>query len=46
EGSGDLDQCNGLTLADGSYAYFATDTFPYFMGCYYGVANLPRTPGR
>lgn len=39
-GSGDLDQCNGTTLADGSYAYFATDTFPYIMGCYVGVAEL------
>ena len=46
-GSGDLDQCNGLTFADGSYAYFATDTFPYFLGCYHGVANnTGRPPGR
>ena len=36
EGSGDLDQCNGMVQADGSYAYYATDTFPYFMGCYMG----------
>jgi hypothetical protein len=36
-GSGDLDRCNGMALADGSYAYFATDTFPYFLGCYHGV---------
>ncbi|MEM7117461.1 MAG: YHYH protein [Chloroflexota bacterium] len=35
-GAGDLDECNGMTFADGSYAYFATDTFPYFMGCYRG----------
>lgn len=46
-GSGDLDQCNGLAFADGSYAYFATDTFPYFLGCYHGVANnTGRPPGR
>lgn len=38
-GSGDLDRCNGMTLADGSYAYFATDTFPYFLACYHGVAG-------
>ena len=38
-GSGDLDECNGLTLADGSYVYFATDTFPYFMGCYRGTVT-------
>ena len=36
-GSGDLDACNGMTLPDGSYAYYATDTFPYFMGCYVGT---------
>ncbi|GAB5494704.1 MAG: hypothetical protein Phog2KO_49190 [Phototrophicaceae bacterium] len=36
EGSGDLDQCNGMTLEDGSYAYFATQTFPYVIGCYVG----------
>ncbi len=37
EGSGDLDECNGMVLADGSYAYFATTTFPYFMSCYVGT---------
>ncbi len=42
-GSGNLDQCNGTYLADSSYAYFATDTFPYFLGCYHGeaIANSP-----
>lgn len=39
DGSGDLDRCNGTTLADGSYAYFATDTFPYFLACYHGNAS-------
>jgi hypothetical protein len=39
-GSGDLDECNGMFLDDGSYVYFATDTFPYFMGCYVGEVNL------
>jgi hypothetical protein len=38
-GLGDLDECNGMVLDDGSYAYFATATFPYFMGCYYGNAT-------
>ena len=42
--SGDLDQCNGLedpNIPDFAYeyAYFATDTFPYFMGCYVGTAT-------
>ena len=36
EGSGDLDECNGLTDADGNYAYYTTDSFPYVMGCYTG----------
>ena len=38
-GSGTLDECNGLEFADGSYAYFATEKFPYFMGCYRGVVT-------
>jgi len=40
EGSGDLDECNGKMLDDGSYAYFLTETFPYFVGCYRGTPNL------
>jgi hypothetical protein len=41
--SGDLDVCNGGLTSDGSYAYFATDSFPYFLGCYRGTvpANTP-----
>jgi hypothetical protein len=38
EGSGDLDECNGMIGPDGTYRYYATDTFPYFLGCYRGVA--------
>lgn len=37
EGSGDLDRCNGRALAGGGYAYYSTDTFPYFIGCYHGT---------
>jgi len=40
-----LDECNGMTMADGSYAYFATDTFPYFIGCYHGNATGSMTGG-
>ena len=42
EGSGDLDECNGRALSGGGYAYYATDTFPYFVGCYTGTptANM------
>jgi hypothetical protein len=39
-GSGDLDQCNGRTDANGNYAYYTTDTFPYVIGCYRGVVDL------
>ena len=31
-----LDECNGRTAPDGSYAYHATSTFPYILGCYHG----------
>lgn len=33
-----LDQCNGRTGPDGEYAYHATESFPYILGCYHGVA--------
>ena len=36
EGSGDLDRCNGLLGEGGRYRYFATDTFPYLLGCFAG----------
>ncbi len=46
DGLGDLDECNGMAITDASspydYAYFATDTFPYFMGCYRGTPEIPR----
>ncbi len=45
EGSGDLDQCNGRTDADGNYAYYTTDTFPYVLGCYRGVVDLTSAGG-
>ncbi len=45
-GLGDLDRCNGLPITEAGakydYAYFATDTFPYFMGCYHGTATMNR----
>lgn len=28
------DICNGTFLSDGSYAYVATKTFPYIVGCW------------
>ena len=33
------DQCNGRVQADGSYAYYATEDFPYFLGCFVGTAT-------
>lgn len=35
-GLGNLDQCNG-GMVDGTYTYFATDTYPYFPRCLYGT---------
>jgi hypothetical protein len=43
-GLGDLDKCNGYTRSDGSYAYVATDSFPYFVGCYKGTPTLSIPP--
>ena len=34
EGAGDLDACNGIWLENGTYAYVAASSFPYFMGCF------------
>lgn len=33
------DQCNGRVRNDGSYVYYATKAFPYFMGCYRGTPS-------
>lgn len=37
-GHGDLDECNGATI-NGSYMYFATVSYPYFMGCFRGTTD-------
>jgi hypothetical protein len=37
-GSGTLDECNGALL-DGTYTYFATDTYPFYPRCFKGVVN-------
>ncbi len=36
--SGTLDACNGME-ANGTYTYFATDTYPYFPRCFRGEVN-------
>jgi YHYH protein len=43
-GSGDLDACNGRTgktpeFPNGTYHYYATDTFPHLQRCVYGKLN-------
>ncbi len=45
EGSGDLDECNGLTDADGNYAYYTTEEFPYLIGCFAGEVVLEGPGG-
>lgn len=45
EGSGDLDRCNGRELPGGGYAYYATSTFPYFVGCYHGTPTTNTAGG-
>lgn len=46
DGLGDLDRCNGLPITEAGapfdYAYFATDSFPYFLGCYHGTPTSNR----
>lgn len=37
-GSSTLDQCNG-GLLNGKFVYFATDTYPFFPRCLWGVAS-------
>ena len=36
--SGDLDECNGMTV-DGSYRYYVTDSFPWIVACLWGQAD-------
>ena len=37
-GSGTLDECNG-GMVNGTYTYFATDSYPYFPRCFKGEVN-------
>ena len=38
QGLGDLDACNGADFGDG-YAYYATESFPYYVGCFVGTPD-------
>lgn len=37
-GSGTLDECNGAVV-DGTYRYYATDSYPFFPRCFKGVVE-------
>ncbi|AWB69078.1 hypothetical protein C2869_18005 [Saccharobesus litoralis] len=43
-GSGDLDECNGMTV-DGQYGYYVTNTFPWMMNCFKGYVDPSFTLG-
>jgi len=38
EGSGDLDECNGM-MRDGVYGYYIIDEFPWVLRCYQGETD-------
>ena len=38
ENKGDLDICNGMTV-DGQYGYYATETYPWVLGCFRGTPD-------
>lgn len=47
-GSGDLDQCNGMTQ-NGVYGYVVTATYPHVLGCFTGTPDASfnkRPPNR
>ena len=45
EGSGDLDECNGMTV-DGVYGYYLTETYPFVVACYSGTPTAEADFGR
>lgn len=44
EGSGDLDECNGITI-DGKYMYLVTAEFPYISRCLMGEVSQSERRG-
>jgi hypothetical protein len=44
EGSGDLDECNGITI-DGKYMYLITNEFPYISRCLMGEVEQGARQG-
>tara|TARA_R110000868_G_scaffold235273_2_gene489024 strand:- start:10021 stop:10977 length:957 start_codon:yes stop_codon:yes gene_type:complete len=43
-GSGDLDECNGMTV-NGQYGYYITDTYPWMIACYSGTPDPSFSKG-
>jgi hypothetical protein len=37
-GTGDLDECNGMTI-DGNYGYYVTNAYPWVMKCFTGTPD-------
>jgi hypothetical protein len=37
-GSGDLDECNGMTV-DGQYGYYVTEAYPWVIACFSGTPD-------
>ena len=37
-GTGDLDECNGMTVA-GEYGYYVTDSYPWVINCFTGTPD-------
>ena len=37
-GTGDLDECNGMTV-DGEYGYYVTDSYPWILACLTGAPD-------
>ncbi|CUH80527.1 hypothetical protein TRM7557_02942 [Tritonibacter multivorans] len=44
-GTGDLDECNGMTV-DGQYGYYVTDSYPWMMNCFAGNPDGSFDKGR
>lgn len=42
--SGDLDQCNGMTI-NGQYGYYVTDSFPWVINCFKGSTDSSFSAG-
>ncbi len=44
-GTGDLDECNGMTV-NGQYGYYTTESYPWMMGCYSGTLDSSFSKGQ